>query len=294
MTAHENLEKPLSMIFAVALLAASTFAQQEAPAPSASAPAPKAAQAAPAPRDKSADSTKETAPADLAKEASPAVKPHAAKVVVPSGTRLPLVLHNAVTTRSNKPGDPIYLETLFPVLVDSKVVIPAGTYVSGEITEAKRPGRVKGRGELMVRLNTLIFPNGYSASFNAVPTGVGTGDNDSVEKEGKLKGDTNKAGDAGTVVRSTAAGAGIGAIAARSAKGAGIGAGVGAAVGLATVLLTRGPELELPRGTTLDIMLDRPLYLDADRVQFDGPGQASTLPGAPNRKPVRSTTFPYQ
>lgn len=146
---------------------------------------------------------------------------------------------------------------------------------------------------MMVRLNTLIFPNGYSASFAAIPTGAGTGDNDSVEKEGKLKGDTNKAGDAGTIVKSTAAGAGIGAIAARSAKGAGIGAGIGAAVGLATVLLTRGPELELPRGTTLDIMLDRPLYLDADRVQFDGPGQASTLPGPANRKPVRSTTFPY-
>ncbi len=293
MAAHENLRRIQRMICAAVLLAAPAFAQQDAPAPAAAAPAPQATPAAPAPQDKTAAAAKEAAPADPRAEANPVEKPRAAKVVVPSGTRLPLVLHNAVTTRSNKPGDPIYLETLFPVLVDSKVVIPAGTYVSGEITEAKRPGRVKGRGELMVRLNTLIFPNGYSASFNAIPTGAGTGDNDSVEKEGKIKGDTNKSGDAGTIVKGTATGAGIGAIAARSAKGAGIGAGIGAAVGLATVLLTRGPELELPRGTTLDIMLDRPLYLDADRVQFDGPGQASTLAGPPNRKPVRSTSFPY-
>ncbi len=218
----------------------------------------------------------------------PAAKPHGGKIVVPAGTRLPLVLHNAITTRNAKPGDPIYLETLFPVILDSKIVIPAGSYVSGEITEAKRPGRVKGRGEIMVRLNTLIFPNGYTVNFNAVPTGAGTGGNESVEQEGKIKGDTDKASDVGTVIKTTGAGAGIGGIATRSAKGAGIGAGVGAAVGLATVLLTRGPELELPRGTTLDIQLDRPLTLDADRVQFDDPGHASTLAGPPNRQPTRS------
>ena len=289
MSAEQFSRRIVRTIFCTAFLAAPAFAQQDAPVdPSISAPNP-AAQTAPVAKDKPATATKDAEPAA---EADGAVKPRAAKVVVPAGTRLPLVLHNAVTTRSNRAGDPIYLETTFPVLVDGKVVIPAGTFVSGEITEAKRPGRVKGRGEMMVRLNTLIFPNGYSASFAAIPTGAGTGDNDSVEKEGKLKGDSNKAGDAGTIVRGTTAGAGIGAIAARSAKGAGIGAGVGAAVGLATVLLTRGPELELPRGTTLDIMLDRPLYLDADRVQFDGPGQASTLAGPPNRKPTRSTTFP--
>ncbi|MGH9866458.1 MAG: hypothetical protein ACRD4H_13700, partial [Candidatus Acidiferrales bacterium] len=65
---------------------------------------------------------------------------------VPSGTRLPLVLHNAVSTRSAQPGDPVYLETLFPIVIDSRILIPAGSYVSGEVTEAKRPGRVHGRG----------------------------------------------------------------------------------------------------------------------------------------------------
>jgi type IV secretion system protein VirB10 len=196
------------------------------------------------------------------------------------------VLHNGVSTRNAHPGDPIYLETLFPVLVDGRIVIPAGSYVSGEVTEAKRPGRVKGRGEIMVRLNTLILPNGYSVSFNAYPSGADTGDDDSIDKEGKIKGASNKSGDVGTVVKSTGAGAGIGAIAG-GGKGAGIGAGVGAAASLIGVLFTRGPELELPRGTTLDITTDRPLYLDADKVNFSDPGHASTLPGPPNRKPSR-------
>jgi type IV secretion system protein VirB10 len=210
------------------------------------------------------------------------------KIVVPAGTRLPLVLHNAITTRNAKPGDPIYLETLFPIIIDGRICIPAGSYVSGEIVEAKRPGKVKGRGEIMVRLTTMILPNAYTVNFNAIPTGAGTGGNESVEEEGRVKGDTDKTSDVGTVIKTTGAGAGIGAVAGRTARGAGIGAGIGAAVGLATVFMTRGPELELPRGTTLDVVLDRPLFLDADKIQFTDPGRASTLAGPPNRQPTRS------
>ena len=77
---------------------------------------------------------------------------------------------------------------------------------------------------------------------------------------------------------------------ARSGKGAGIGAGVGAAAGLAAVLFSRGPDAEMPRGTTLEAVLDRPIFLDADKVQFSSPGQASTLPGPPNREPQRKTS----
>jgi hypothetical protein len=218
----------------------------------------------------------------------PAAKKNMGTITVPSGTRLPLVLHNAITTRNARPGDPVYLETLFPIVQDNKILIPAGSYVQGEILDAKRPGKVKGQGELRVRLTTLILPNGYTANFNAVPTNAGTGGNESTDSEGKVKGDTDKTSDVGTVMKTTAAGAGIGAIAGRSGKGAGIGAGVGAAVGLATVLLTRGPELELPRGTTVDIVLDRPLYLDASYINFTDPGRASTVPGPPNREPTRS------
>jgi len=232
-------------------------------------------------------------PAAPAQAEPPKTTPHADKVVVPAGTKLPLILHNGITTRNAKPGDSVYLETLFPITQDNRIVIPAGSYVQGEILEAKRPGRVKGRGEIRVRLNKMILPNGYTVDFNAVPTNTSAGGNESVDNEGKVKGDSDKAHDVGTVMTTTTAGAGIGAIASRSGKGAGIGAGVGAAAGLAAVLLTRGPELELPRGTTVDVTLDRPLYLDSDKVQFTDPGHATALPGAGNRAPVRTRTTPY-
>ena len=217
-----------------------------------------------------------------------APKPAPGKYLVPSGTRLPLVLHNAVTTRNAKPGDPVYLETLFPIVIDDHILIPAGSYVQGEITDAKRPGKVKGTGEIRLRLNTMILPNGYTVNFNAIPTNTGTGGNEATDSEGNIHGDADKGTDVGTVLKTTGIGAAIGGIAGRSASGAGIGAGAGAAVGLAAVLLTRGPELELPRGTTLDVILDRSVYLDSSRVNFTDPGRATTLPGPSSREPTRS------
>lgn len=247
-------------------------AQQDA---SQSAPPSAASAAAPA-----------TAPASGAAAAPPPSKP--ATLEVPSGTKIPLILHNAITTRNANPGDPVYMETLFPIVLHNKILIPAGSYVQGEVQEAVRPGKVKGTGELRIKLNTMILPNGYTVDFNAVPTNAGTGGNESTDKEGTIHGDTDKSTDAGTIIKGTAIGAGIGGIATRSAGGAGIGAGIGAAAGLATVLLTRGPELELPRGTTFDIELTRAVFLDASQITFTDPGKASTMPGPPNREPSRS------
>ncbi len=241
--------------------------------------------AAPAPPAAAPPAAPSPAPvSNPAPPVAPTAKPR--QILVPVGTRLPLVLHNGVSTRNAHPGDPVYLETLFPILVEGRIVIPAGSYVSGEITEAKRPGRVKGRGEIMLRLTQLILPNGYAVNLLATPNNADTGGADAVDKEGKIQNSGNKAGDVGTVAKTTGAGAGIGAIA-DGARGAGIGAGIGAATGLAAVLLTRGPELELPRGTTLDVLLDRPIYLDSERVQFTDPGHSTTLPGPPERERSR-------
>ncbi|MGB8522650.1 MAG: hypothetical protein WCD43_06770 [Candidatus Acidiferrales bacterium] len=290
-------------------LAGSAFAQQEGPllpAPAAQPPAqnpagqnpaatsPSAEPSTGAPSAQPAGSSAGAASAEAGNATGPALIPIShtanARIAVPGGTHIPLVLHNAISTRSARPGDPVYFETLFPVMIDGRVAIPAGSYVSGEVTESKRPGRVKGRGELMIRLKTLILPNAYMVDLNAVPSNAGTGGNETTNNEGKIIGDSNKSGDIGTVAKTTGAGAGIGAIAG-GARGAGIGAGIGAAVGLTAVLLTRGPEAELPRGSTVEAVLDRAILLDADKVQFTGPGQASTLAGPPNREPPRSIPF---
>jgi hypothetical protein len=298
------------VVWAFLGLAGSAFAQQEGPlppAPAAQPPAqspagqnptatsPSAEPSTGAPSAQPAGSSAGAASAESGNATAPAVIPIShnanARIEVPGGTHIPLVLHNAISTRSARPGDPVYFETLFPVMIDGHVAIPAGSYVSGEVTESKRPGRVKGRGELMIRLKTLILPNAYMVDLNAVPSNAGTGGNETTNNEGKIIGDSNKGGDVGTIAKTTAAGAGIGAIAGHGAEGAGIGAGIGAAAGLMAVLLTRGPEAELPRGSTVEAVLDRAILLDANKIQFTGPGQASTLAGPPNREPPRSIPF---
>lgn len=284
----------LSVSSAVALFFASGLcasARQEGP----TAPAPAAA--APQSAQPPASSNSAASPAPSATSAKAAASTNGARVVVPTGTHLPLVLHNGISTRTAKPGDPVYFETVFPILIDGKVAIPAGSYISGEITESKRPGRVKGRGEMMMKLTTMILPNSYVVDLNAAPGNASSGGSETVNSEGKIVGGSNKASDVGTVIRTTEAGtgigAGVGAASGNVARGAGIGAGVGALAGLGAVLLTRGPEAELPRGSTLEAVIERPIYLDADKVQFTSPGQASSMAGPPNRENQRPLLYPF-
>lgn len=205
------------------------------------------------------------------------------KITVPAGTKLLVILENGISTRTAKRGDSVYFQTSFPVTQDNRIVIPVGSYLRGEILEATRAGRVKGRAEFRLRLDTLILPNGYTIDLNASPSSADSGGGEKVDPEGKIEGESGKGRDAGTIATTTAQGAAVGAIASRTAKGAGIGAGIGAAAGLAAVLLTRGPEAQLPRGSSIDVVLERSLTLDADRLRFD---QTAPMPhriGPPER-----------
>jgi type IV secretion system protein VirB10 len=156
-----------------------------------------------------------------------------------------------------------------------RIVIPIGSSVSGTVTQLKKPGRVKGRGELYIRFDTLILPNGVTRDFRARIGGVdGQGSGELDKSEGKVKSEGNKAGDARTVGETAGAGASIGAIAGSAAghagMGAGIGAAAGAAAGLIGVLVTRGPDAVLARGTTVEMVLDRNLSFTDGELNFAG------------------------
>src|SRR5262249_46537124 len=194
------------------------------------------------------------------------------KITVPAGTRLAVTLENGISTRSAKAGDSLYFHTSFPVTQNNRVVIPVGSYIRGSLLESKRPGRIKGRGEFRLRLESLILPNGYTVDLLAAPRSADSGGRETTDSEGKVTGPGGKGRDAGTVAETTVTGAGIGAIAG-GGKGAGIGAGVGGLAGLAAVLLTRGPEATIPRGSALDIVLERELTLDSSYLGFDTVGQ---------------------
>jgi hypothetical protein len=212
--------------------------------------------------------------AALAQEAAPeAAKP--AEYVVQPGTKIPLSLINTISTKHSAEGDRVYLETAFPVLVNGRIVIPVGSYVAGTVTQIKKPGRMKGRGELYVRFDSLTLPNGVTRDFRARLGGVDGQNTGELDKsEGKVRSEGNKAGDARSVGEAAGAGASIGVIAGSAAghagMGAGIGAAAGAAAGLIGVLATRGPDAVLSRGSTVEMVLDRQVQFSEPDLNFGG------------------------
>ncbi len=197
---------------------------------------------------------------------APDEAPAPGTVVVPAGTKLPLALKHAINTKSAQPGDSVYCQTNFPVVRNDRILIPAGTYVQGSITSVKRPGRVKGRAEVLMHFTTLIYPNGYTVSIPGALDQVPGADSSHVkDKEGTVQADSSKGKDAGTIAGTGATGAVIGAAAA-GGKGAGIGAGIGGLAGLGITMLTRGNEVRLEQGTTVEMVLQRPLVLEEARL----------------------------
>src|SRR4051812_3652240 len=45
---------------------------------------------------------------------------------VPLGTKIPLGLINSISTKNAAEGDRVYLETVFPILSNGRIVIPPG------------------------------------------------------------------------------------------------------------------------------------------------------------------------
>ncbi len=211
--------------------------------------------------------TSRSTPASTAAPQSQPDPPATPGITVPAGTKIPLTLKQGINSKNAKPGDPVYAQTAFPITQNDHIVIPAGTFVQGEVRSVVRPGRVKGRAQLQLSFTSMIFPNGYTIMLpGAVQNTPGSKDNTVAGKEGTIQGPGGKGKDAGIIAATTIPGAGIGGIAG-SAEGAGIGAAAGGVIGLATVLLTRGPEVHLATGDSVEMILESNLDLNAAKMQ---------------------------
>ena len=230
----------------------------------------------------------------------PAEPAKPAGYTVDTGTKVPLTLINGISTKHSMPGDRVYLETVFPVLVNGRIVVPVGSYVAGTVTQVKKPGRVKGRGELYVRFDSLTLPNGVMRDFRARIGGMdGTATSDLDRTEGKVTSAGNKKGDLETVGETTAAGASAGGLIGglglgHPGLGVGIGAAGGAAAGMIAVLLSRGPDAVLDKGTTVEMVLDRSLTFSEGDLNF---GNYQAPPVVVSPSPASTTTvhsrFPF-
>jgi len=241
---------------------ASAPATPQPTTPVASSPATPAAPAEPAaPAARSDDSVGLT-------DATPAKKSY----TVPAGTKVLLELRSAINTKSAKPGDGVYLSSTFPVVVGNRVMIPTGVYVQGMVDRVQRGG-MRAKAQLDMHFTSIIFPNGTVAEIPGVVDSVPGSKNQTVMNDGEgtiqQNGDKGRnAGQAAEIALPTGAGVGTigGAASGHPIEGglAGLGAGL-ATVGIVS-LFTRNADVDIPRGTQVEMVLQRPLVLEEENL----------------------------
>ncbi len=204
------------------------------------------------------------------------------EVVVPEGTVFSVTLSTFLNTRSSHVGDMFYAETAYPVWISQQLVIPRDSVIRGTVTEVVRPGKIKGRGRLALRIDSVQLPNGVSRNLIASLQSIHSPGVEKLDSSREVvESDSSKGSDAGILAVTTGQGAMIGAIA-DGGQGTAIGAGAGAAAGIATILLSRGSDLILEPGTQFDLRLKQPVRFAYGEISFSS-GQAD----APRRNPPR-------
>jgi hypothetical protein len=200
---------------------------------------------------------------------APPRNPYAA--VIPAGSKIPLLLKQAISTKNAREGDAVYAETAFPFVLNERILVPAGTYIQGKIMHTEPAGRSKKRAEILIHFTSMIFPSGYTIMLPAsVENTPGADDKGVKDSEGTIQQDK----DTGKRVEDAAKGAAvggtvgtIGGVAAGGYNGARIGGLAGIAAGVAWALLKHGPELKLDVGTSIEMEVQRDIPVDMSRIQ---------------------------
>jgi hypothetical protein len=165
--------------------------------------------------------------------------------VVPAGTILTVRLQEALSSKTNTQGDPFNATLAQPLVVGGKSVVPAGSSVSGTVTEAHKAGRFKGGATLDIALNTIaIGSHTYQISTLTM----------SQTSKGKGKRTAVMAG----------GGAGVGALIgglAGGGKGAVVGALVGGGAGTAGAGLTGNRDISMPAESAVSFQMTNSLKL---------------------------------
>ncbi|HVL66334.1 MAG TPA: lipoprotein [Vicinamibacterales bacterium] len=200
-------------------------------------------------RDGDADATRESR--DSAERRNRDTAAEYREVTLPAGTVLPLTLRTTVGSDVSRVEDPVRATLRRAVVINGVQALPAGTVVTGHVTNAKRSARVKGRGEVGFRFTRLDLP-GEGGLMN-----VRTGTVSRVAPGTKKR-------DAATIGGGAVGGAIVGGLLG-GGDGAAKGAAAGGAAGTGVVLATRGKDIRLAAGTPVNVRLTAPLTVRVPR-----------------------------
>ncbi len=175
-------------------------------------------------------------------EPEPEPEVRTVSVSVPAGTTFAAELQGTLSSASSRVGETFRARIVDDVVDGGEVVIPAGSEVVGEVTEAVPLRKVGGRARLAVRFTDLVLPSGSTVPIRATLTEQG-------------RSETGR--DAATIGGGAAGGAVLGRVLSRKdrSKGALIGAIIGAAAGAVIASRTPGEEVTIPEGTMVNVEL---------------------------------------
>lgn len=179
---------------------------------------------------------------------------------VPDGTRFLIRLEDTLSTKKHRAGKKFKARTLEPLVTTTGLLVPPGAEVRGHISRVE-PATLTGRARLWLSFDDIKTRDGrvpLLADVHSVPGehSVRVGPSREGEIEARVSRGQRE-------VEAAVAGAAIGAVAGAATKG-GKGAVIGAAIGAASGFLIAsgmGQELELQKGTKIELELTRPLYL---------------------------------
>jgi len=191
-------------------------------------------------------------------------------VTIPAGTKIPLSLKQAISTKNAREGDAVYAETAFPFVVNDRVIVPAGSYIQGKISRVERGGRMKGRAEILIHFTSMIYPSGYTVMLPGSVENTPGAENKSVkDAEGTIQQDKDTGKKIEEAAKGGVYGGSGGALAgglAGGLNGARIGGAAGAAAGIGWALLKRGSDVRLDVGTSIEMEIQRAITVDARRI----------------------------
>lgn len=168
---------------------------------------------------------------------------------LPAGSILTMALDDPIRSRDMRTGERFPVSIANDVMLDDRLVIPAGTTAVARVTELDDAGRVKGREHISFELVELNLDDKKIPVSTNVITYVAEG---------------SKERDASVIGGSAVLGAIIGAIG-DGGEGALKGAAIGAAAGTGVVLATKGETVQLAAGHRIEFTLEEDLSLDVER-----------------------------
>jgi hypothetical protein len=196
--------------------------------------------------------------------------------VVPSGTKIPIIMDTAVDSDTSQEGDEFTARSGEDLTIDGNTVLPAGSIIKGRISRIAPPRHMGRSGSVALKFDTVTTPDNRQIPIVANLVAHGG----VVHAKRGLK---DVAIDSSTVILPTLLGLGIGALAGNNnststtvvngvttssggshigkAEAGLIGVGVGAAVGIAILAVKKGKKVDVRPGDELKIELAEDLRM---------------------------------